>query len=99
MQSTITVPLKLNRDVFQTIKENMAPANANITAIIKAVVNDFTSKPLKNASAILIIIAVTNSLTKKLNKKRVNRFNGKRKIAPIVAFKMAITSATPTAVP
>lgn len=64
-----------------------------------AVVNELTSKPAKNLSVIFITIARTIRRTKNERKKRVTKFNGNLRIAPIVAFKIPITSATPTAVP
>jgi hypothetical protein len=62
-------------------------------------VKDRTSKPEKNLSVIFMTIASTISLTKNDRRKNVTRFNGNRSIAPIVAFKIPITSATKTAVP
>jgi hypothetical protein len=70
-----------------------------IQARIIAVVNDFTSKPANNLSAIFITIARTKRRTKNERRKSVKRFNGNRMIAPIVAFKIPITNATNTAVP
>jgi hypothetical protein len=68
-------------------------------ASIIAVVKDATSKPEKNLSAIFITMASTMSLTKNESRKNVNRFNGNLNRAPMVAFKIPITSATKTAVP
>jgi hypothetical protein len=75
------------------------PATDMMHASIKAVVKDLTSKPEKNLSAIFITIASTISLTKKDSSQRVTKFSGNLNKAPMVAFKMPITSATNTAVP
>ena len=64
-----------------------------------AVVNELTSKPEKNLSVIFITIARTIRRTKNERKNRVTKFNGNLRRAPIVAFKIPITIATPTAVP
>ncbi|MCW3107990.1 MAG: hypothetical protein JWQ09_2496 [Segetibacter sp.] len=78
---------------------NRLPATAMIQASIIAEVKDLTSNPEKNLSVIFITIANTISRTKNESRKNVNRFKGNLSIAPIVAFKMPITSATKTAVP
>lgn len=68
-------------------------------ASITAALNELTSKPEKSLSAIFITMASTMRRTKKERKKSVTKFKGKRRIAPMVAFKNPITNATSTAVP
>jgi len=58
----------------------------------------FTVNPLKSFPASLIIIVVTNNLTKNDNSPSVIMFNGNRKRKPIVALRTPITNVTKTAV-
>lgn len=72
---------------------------AIIMARMSALVNDPTSKPEKNLSAIFITIASTISRTKNDNRPSVRIFKGSLSSHPIVAFNRPITNATSIAVP
>jgi hypothetical protein len=58
----------------------------------------FTVNPLKSFPASLIIMVVTNNLTKKDNYPSVMMFNGNRYRKPIFALSRPMTSVTKTAV-
>ncbi len=75
------------------------PATAIQQAIITAAEKVLTSNPLKNLSAILMIIAVTSNRTKKESNPRVTILRGILIKKPSVALSMPITRATAIAVP